>query len=247
MQCPDCQAELNPINLKNRRMHLSFDVCPQCAGAWIDSFSVNYLSLKDLKQIKAQSKNIVSNRLSSLCPECKKPLQKIGGENIPSDVNVLSCTQCKKYWFTYKDLAKFKDAQKAKLNYFQHWKIPLQTVFSILLPIIIIVPLSLIIFRPQTPEIYWQNSLNNIQLLERSENRLNDRELEISFRTNFETTAEIEYGKDANHLISKTISPSPALAHKTVLLLANDTYYRLILDNHKSHFISQFFFVSKNK
>jgi hypothetical protein len=64
------------------------------------------------------------------------------GESIPYDLSVYQCKKCGGFWFPFNTLNRFKAAQKTKLDYYKQWKIPLPSVYSVILPLMILIILG---------------------------------------------------------------------------------------------------------
>lgn len=235
MNCPECDIQLKTIdfNSKNKAYKFNIAYCSSCGGFWLDSFTVNNLTVEDVRMFD----NLIKNRRQTtknllLCPRCQLALKSLEGESIPRQIAILSCDQCGGRWFPAGELLKFKQAQSAKLNYLKTWNIPLKSTFSVLLPLafIFLFGLSLPIFytffknykllkpRQIAPQQFFQQPESNLQ---------SATEIEISFTTEKEAITFIEYGLSKNDLKKEYISTKPTTKHTIILsnLIPNREYY----------------------
>lgn len=135
MQCPNHDGILAAHARKlDNNLTISYSTCPVCRGYWMESFAANFITIPPEEltttSINQPSKTSVGE---PLCPVCQKPLIRETGENIPDTVVIYRCVDNHGYFFPTAQLAAFKKAQTAKINYFKVWNIPLPGVASVLL------------------------------------------------------------------------------------------------------------------
>jgi len=146
LRCPDCNRSLIA---KKATTHsggkVEIDQCLFCRGIWFDHFETNQVPISEIKRlVKERPKPKQELAIGEeKCPHCLVPLVPLRSESIPKHLNVFACPQCRGNWFSQKNLLEFKVAQKAKINYFKLWQIPLPSAFSVLLPILILTVLTL--------------------------------------------------------------------------------------------------------
>lgn len=250
MNCPDCSQKLEIIEFKpaKKKLKLKIVYCSYCGGYWLDSLTVNNLSYKDIEQLEKLLKiSSLSPQETKLCPQCQIPLQRMEEESIPHEIFIFSCNRCYGRWFPGHQLLKFKKAQEAKLQYFKEWKIPLKSIFAILLPILIIIPLA-IHFRPRKQaEIYLVKPEGEIIEEEFSKplvTYLEAGEIEISFSTQTPCLSFLEYGLAKDKVNRLLINDKPSLSHKIIIskLQPKTIYwYRLISKIEGKEFVSSFY------
>lgn len=249
MLCPFCQRELTKIEEKaNSGSPLLVDFCFFCGGVWLDHFEANQISLKSVKELSKKSlsrEKILTNHYSLLCPKCREKLEVARGESIPLNCTVYRCPSCGGNFFKRGELLKFKRAQKAKLNYFKVWQIPLHSAFAILLPLLFLTIISLSI--PVTVYLVKQNQEQRTQAQELVKNinvyQVDKSSVLIVWETEKPVISEIEFGKTRFLGEKMTVSASPTTLHQVKiknLLSGKRYYYRIIvLDNKKRIFFPQ--------
>lgn len=131
MQCPSDRSDLDEHTATNA---LGFTTnwysCSTCGGIWSDNVNVNFLD----EHPAYKRRTPTSYRMTVLlCPICKFELEAAHGDNMPPGVSVWRCKNGHGYFFPESELAKFKEAQRAKLSYYKLWQIPLSSPGNILL------------------------------------------------------------------------------------------------------------------
>lgn len=148
MLCPECNHSLLAINLRTRTGSVALDYCNFCGGVWTDYGEVNFLSdadMEPLAQVLPQNPQHPSSS-SHFCPKDRNILQFFKAESIPAYLDSLRCPACNGMFFPNKNLLQIKKAQKAKIDYFKSWNIPLQTVYAIVIPVFLFVVLGVSLF-----------------------------------------------------------------------------------------------------
>jgi len=140
MKCPDCGNPLSEVRLASGTMAHR---CYRCGGFFIDSWSANRITSKELMTWRRISIDPVwLSGGKGVCPLDKSHLQRYIGESVPQNVLVQRCPRCGKWWFTGDGLFKYKPAAEAKLNYFRLWGIT-SDLKGLALPIVGVVMLVL--------------------------------------------------------------------------------------------------------
>jgi len=243
LSCPDCNHSLIT---KKVRTHsggkIEIDQCPFCAGIWFDHFEANQVPLAEIKKLSSQKslkppKSPISSFGEGKCPHCLVPLVPLESESVPKHLNVFSCPQCRGNWFSQKNLFKFKQAQKAKINYFKLWQLPLPSVFSVLLPLLILtiltlsIPVTLINLQDKAQREEIRIKASEI-IIKPTVINLNPSSVIITWATTQPVIAKIKYWTEALSPKTLTVSPQPATNHTIELknLTPNTFYfYQLLL------------------
>lgn len=128
MVCPQGDGELIAhTGAGEKGLTVSYSTCPTCRGYWMDSFAANFIKLREEKTEGKRTKGPFT------CPVCQKELLRKTGDNIPDNISVYHCPENHGYFFPGGELAKFKAAQQAKIDYHKLWSLPLPSVASVLL------------------------------------------------------------------------------------------------------------------
>lgn len=155
MLCPECNHQLFAITLKsemytlgatshvNTPQEVVLDYCSNCGGVWSDQGEINFVQSKNiqplLNQLPLSPTATNADYRFLVCPKDKHPLRFFKRESVPQHLSLLRCEQCNGIWFPQNALLEFKNAQEVKINYFKTWKIPLHSIYAILLPLLIVV------------------------------------------------------------------------------------------------------------
>jgi len=244
MNCPDCNCQLKTSQFleKKKNLNLAVSYCPCCGGFWLDSSTANSLTYDDLQKIEQSFKTSSPSLPSSperICPQCQLPLQQMEAESIPPEVVVFNCKKCNKKWFPSGQLKKFKKAQEVKVEYFKKWRIPLKSIFAILLPIVIVLPLAFRFFKPEQKQeavIYLSEpegagegeKIEGECAISQPEVEVVDGvEVVITFSTSIPCYSFIEYGLTKDELEILPVNNQLVDSHRSVIsgLLPNKTYW----------------------
>jgi Zn-finger nucleic acid-binding protein len=144
MLCPECNHQLLPVTVKTDTGDVSLDYCASCGGIWADQGKANFVKTKDLTPLLAllPQKGIHPPPQNTFCPKDRNILEAYRGNNVPLDINLYHCPKCNGMWFPEHAFREFKAAQEAKINYFKTWKIPLASIYAVLLPVFILISLT---------------------------------------------------------------------------------------------------------
>lgn len=129
MQCPLHDGELtNHTTQGENGLTVSYSTCAVCRGYWMDSFAANFI-----KPNSIDATGTITAVSTYYCPVCTKPLARSTGDNIPDNVFIFDCPGHHGYFFPTGQLAAFKKAQTAKLEYHKLWHIPMPNIRGVLL------------------------------------------------------------------------------------------------------------------
>lgn len=144
MLCPECNHQLLPVSIKGAITDTTIDFCDHCHGIWTDEGETNYLDLKGLLTIKNGYPTDFNKEdmPEYACPKDRTRLARFNAESVPPDVYIFRCDKCRGNWFPRGSLFEFKQAQNSKLDYFKRWKIPLHSIYAVLLPVLVLVILG---------------------------------------------------------------------------------------------------------
>lgn len=145
--CPNRDGLLKRYTTTGKNgLAIAYHRCPHCRGYWLTAFSANFLSGADIEgQHPSAPFPANPHRFAPLCPECKTPLPASRTDNMPTAVAAYRCPAGHGYFFPAGELAKFKEAQTAKVTYHKLWNIPLPSVGSVLLASVAVILLAGII------------------------------------------------------------------------------------------------------
>ncbi len=144
MFCPDCNHHLTPVTIPIKGSNVILDYCGNCGGVWTDHAETNFFALKDLQTLHNVLPHAPKKALtgSHNCPHDNRQLNRLEHESTPLGVSIFHCATCGGNWFPYGELARFKKAQKAKVDYFKVWGIPLHSMYAVLLPLLVLAILT---------------------------------------------------------------------------------------------------------
>jgi hypothetical protein len=152
---------------------------------------------------------------------------------VPQYLNLLRCSRCSGIWFPKKSLIDFKKAQESKLNYFQTWKIPVPSVYAVLLPLLVLAILgsgffSIINSSRQTQDTRIKaQGLISTPLIQFPDTN----SAVVSFTTSKPEITSIRYWKDSESKIEIPISTTEKTSHYIVLInLQSQTKYNYEID-----------------
>jgi Zn-finger nucleic acid-binding protein len=140
MRCPNGDSELVSHTTEGEHnLTVAYSTCPVCTGTWTDSFAANFIKLPP-RGDEALPPGAAGP--PPVCPVCTKPLIRATGENIPDHVIVYTCPEGHGYFFPAGQLAAFKKAQTVKIEYHKLWNVPLSSVKSVLLSVLLVLVLT---------------------------------------------------------------------------------------------------------
>lgn len=241
MKCPECGNGLTAVVLKTELGNVELDYCAQCAGVWADQGEVNFIKPKELEPLRRlfPASPLRSTIQYHLCPRDQNTLEIFKGESIPIELEVFRCPHCSGFWFPQGNLFGFKSAQKAKLDYFKQWRIPLPSIYAILLPLFLLTVigggvLATVIGIKQGTELRTQaKSLMSKPLVFFPQRG----DVVISFTTEKPAIATVKYWLTPDVVSDIVVSNAPQKVHMVTLknLEVGKTYsYQVIITDPES-------------
>lgn len=136
MRCPAGDKELTHHTRTNHAgVTISFFHCDGCDGYWTSGFDANYIDRIDEPSSSTRHTPLPDQLL---CPKCQNELEILRSDVVPLDITIYTCHESHGYFFPRGELAKFKQAQDAKISYHKLWHIPLPPLHSVLLATLIL-------------------------------------------------------------------------------------------------------------
>lgn len=230
MICPNCEKSLIYLYIDDQRLWH----CANCGGTFFEENGINRITSATAQTLSQDKKVDEISVGDKLCPKDQTVLSPIqSDESIPKDITLLRCDTCFGIFVYPDDLLNFKKAQRAKLDYFKLWNIPLPSVSSIAI-ISITIFLSVLGF---TAYIYWQQQgVSHIQAQDLVKNlyiTTSNRYLFVSFKTEIPIKSRIIFtDQTTNQTIDKVISSEPKAFHQlttTDVNFEDEIYYQIIL------------------
>ena len=198
LSCPNCDRILVPLNVDTTSGgQVSIDQCAFCGGFWFDHYEINRVPLAKILTLSKADSHIQTANIphNNECPKDHIYLKELRTEGVPPDVIIMQCPQCLGNFVSQKDLYRLKKAQKIKIDYFKAWKIPLNSITSVLIPLIVLFIITSGLFttvinfrRNQSNRIKAQEIIARPQVYKAGENSVL-----ISFTTNIPVTSSIIY------------------------------------------------------
>lgn len=237
MLCPECNFSLSTTTLKTKTQKVTLDYCSTCGGVWTEfGGQINFLRPEELNPLNnlLPYKPLHPNFSTNLCPKDRQRLELLKGENIPYDVDIYRCNKCSGVWFPEGALRQFKEAQQTKIDYYKVWKIPLPSIYTILLPMILLfVLLGGMIFtilgikKGTDVRTRAQGVISKPLVISPEENQVI-----ISFTTEKASVSKIKYWIILQEVTELWVSSSPKTTHTIQLknLKPNKSYsYQIML------------------
>lgn len=235
MLCPECNHQLSAISLRSQTYTVGntpqlkapnevvLDFCPKCGGVWSDQGEINFIQTRNIeplqKQLPTEPAPTNADYRFLLCPKDKQPLRFFKRESVPQHLTLLRCQQCSGIWFPQNTLMEFKNAQEVKIEYFKTWKIPLHSIYAILLPLLIVALISGGIITT----LYGVGQKTNLET--RAKNIISQPlvvspqpgQILISFTTTQPVTSKITYWQNPNAKKEVTVSITPKTNHSVLI------------------------------
>lgn len=238
--CPDCGSTLWPTAIFTAPGgKIQIDHCPRCRGTWFDHWEINRLPKEEAEKIFRLSPQKVRDFFSGskVCPHCGLPLTPQKTESIPPDLPVFVCPQCQGNWVSQKTLFKLKTFQAEKITSLKLAKIPLKSIYSVLLPLLILgfslaIPLTVNQVRKnQEQRIRAKELIGQPQVI-----TLDSASVLIFWSTSRPLTSKIEFSTPGVAKTTLSVSPTPQISHQITLtgLKPQSHYsYRLLVSDQK--------------
>ncbi|KKR33977.1 MAG: hypothetical protein UT63_C0009G0007 [Candidatus Gottesmanbacteria bacterium GW2011_GWC2_39_8] len=234
MLCPLCNQILIAITVHTEQ-HGSFKVdhCGRCGGNWFDRYEINRLAYQEVIRLGSITNSFNNEEIypkeEFLCPIDHLPLIKFTGSSVPYNITIRRCLKCAGVFVSQKDLLKFKDQQRQKINLLKHLNLPFPTVAAVFIPIFFAGVLLFSTFltvskvkESQDNQAKAREMITSVQTVP-----VNSQTTGIIFITSDPVTASITYW--SNPLNKKTIivSETPKTVHSAILKnLGEETDYK---------------------
>ena len=244
MFCPECNHQLSVIAITAQTGRVTLDYCNACAGIWSDQGEVNFIKeseLSPLLQLLPRKGTHLPIQLLH-CPKDHSQLELLQADSVPRDVIIYRCGVCNGKFFPEGMLPAFKSAQNAKIDYFKSWKIPLHSIYAILLPLLVIVVLggglvaTIIGVRENTDSRTQAKDIITKPLVI----RLSENETLISINTENPSTVKLKYWMTTEEVNEVWVSDVLQTKHNITLnqLEANRDYFYQIEMLEPKYFLS---------
>jgi Zn-finger nucleic acid-binding protein len=187
MLCPNCNEEMHEVNHDDQNvLH-----CKNCGGTFFAQNGINRISPHTAEILSKDKITTIVHGKPKICPHDNLFMTPLQEESIPNHITLYACPKCQGV-FTYpEDLVAFKNAQRAKVDFFKLWNIPLPSVQAVLvLGIFAVIGLTFIatasnIRNPLTTASSAQDIISNISF------STSGRYLFMSFKTSRRYTANL--------------------------------------------------------
>lgn len=256
MLCPECNHNLIPITLRGDTSDVVLDVCQNCGGVWSDQGETNFVKSKDLQPLINMLPKVPpdthANYQMLVCPHDGSPMRHFQGDNVPQFITLLRCNACGGIWFPKKYLIDFKMAQEAKTNYFKLWRIPLPSIYAVLLPLLLLIILGsglviTILNLNQNTDVRIKAAANISRPVVISPDATT---VLISFNSQMPSLSKIRYWINPNEITEVDVSATPKTTHTIILKSLDDnrTYsYQLVLTDPENNSSPIYTFSTKKK
>ena len=134
MQCPNCNSQFKTVNVEG----LDVEHCPSCGGTFFDDNDINRISLATAQKFSTDETAESISGEEKICPRDGELMTRLNKESIPQHITLLGCPKCKGIFAYPHDLLEFKQAQKAKVDFFKFWRVPLPSVQSVVVSAVFI-------------------------------------------------------------------------------------------------------------
>jgi len=232
MRCPDCGGGLISVETKGQEGHLlKIEYCSSCGGYFLDQWEANRIPFEEVLLLASKLPKPIKSDIfggSNLCPHCFIPLEVLHHASIPNNCIVKYCSQCHGNWFQRGQLLIFKRAQRARVEYFKAWNIPISSVFQVLLPLLILVfvgtsiPVTVyLVQKNQEERTMASEYIKSVSVIKTSW-----KEIILTFSTSKPFSSELEYGTGNFNMKRIPISPVSTTIHQIKLANIPDGKYQ---------------------
>ncbi len=242
MLCADCNRKLAPYTLTGYGQRIEIDYCGHCGGIWTDNGESNFLNdstlagLTDLLPETATPDLITQQHY---CPRDRSIMSIFRGENISYGLTIFTCPKCAGLWFPFRSLEKWQNAQFSKINSKIQWKIPLHSIYSLGLPLLLLIILASGLMavlsgvsRNTDTRIKAQTPISKPLAIQSGSDSMI-----IGFNTEKMVTTKIRYWQRANSKTETWVSNTPKKNHTVELknLNSGGNYsYQLLVEGEEN-------------
>lgn len=226
------------VNLDNQHiLH-----CGNCGASFFELNSINRISIKSAEILAGDKKTDEISGKEKHCPKDKAVLKTVNeGIAVPHGITLLRCPTCMGVFVYPDDLVKFKQAQKAKIQFFKLWDKPLPSLAAVL-----VVSLVLIVSVAGTGG--FQTFLNRFSYQSQASDLIkkvyistSGQYLFISFKTDGLFKSEVVFQDRTQHrFIRKIISEQPNDLHMLTTAdveFRDDVYYQIVLTDREGKIV----------
>ncbi len=229
MNCPNCVTPMSLVTLDNQ----SVFHCGNCGGSFFAENGINRIDLTTAQKLAEDKRTDEVAGTDKKCPKDQTVLKPVSNEeNVPVDVTLLRCPDCRGVFVYPDDLVKFKQAQMAKINYFKSWSLPLPALKAVLV-LSLLAAIGLTLSSRYNLLQQFSNQTHATDVAKTVHVGRSGPYLFMSFRTPVSLrSAVIFHDKAANTTLTKIVSDKPSLIHyltTTDLNLSNDLIYQIVL------------------
>lgn len=230
MTCPNCTHLMNYVNLDNQNiLH-----CGNCGSSFFQENAINRISQLSAEKLANDKKSYDISGGKKLCPldhSMLYPLEET--EAVPQNITMLKCRACQGIFIYPDDLLRFKQAQRAKIEYFKAWAKPLSSIKSVLVISLTIFVVGTVIYQSSMFLNRFSYPTQATDLITKVNLTKSGRYLMIFFKTKsaFQSKIIIQ-DKTTNLTIEKIINQQPAIIHQLTtgdLNLEDEIWYQIIL------------------
>lgn len=251
MNCPICNEPYSTkeVPTEDNQLGVIYE-CFNCGSHFFPSLLANFISLETAKNLDSILPKVKLNlpTVTINCPVCEEPLTLIRDDSVPAQVAVFSCPQNHGHVFPLKQLYSFKQAQKAKINYYQVWGIPLKSALAVFLPVFVVftalavIPITLNQLKEkQETRVSAGSPINDPLILTPSPDQA-----VISFTTKTEETTQLLL-KSSQTSQRYQVSTTPRLTHTlTINNLEPNTRYTFTISSGDATSSEYFFTTPSN-
>lgn len=230
MSCPNCTHLMNYLNLDNQHvLH-----CGNCGSSFFEENAINRITQLSAKKLADDKKSEDISGQKKVCPldhEALYPLEE--SEAIPQNVTLLKCRRCHGIFSYPDDLVRFKQAQKAKIEYYKVWVKPLSSIKSVAVISLTIFIIGTVIYQSSMFINRFSFPSQATDLITKINLTSSGRYLMIFFKTKTPFQSKIIFqDRTLNQVHEKIINDQPQTIHQITtgdLNLDNEVWYQIIL------------------
>lgn len=115
MVCPVCSNPLSRMSTKSDYgAELFFNRCAYCGGLWLEGLTLYQIPKKESERIESLPKAVEWRKSSEpplTCPVCYVKLTPFKDPNLPPELSIERCEECKGVWIDSGELTAYKNYQ----------------------------------------------------------------------------------------------------------------------------------------
>ena len=213
MRCPNCFHALTHKQLGK----IEVEHCDNCGGTVFEANEINRITLQEAHKLADMKQSDVISGNEKFSPRDGSKLERIEDDSIPQFVTLLKSKTTGEVFAYPDDLIHFKSAQKARVNYYKLWNIPVPALKNVLLYSFIIVSSLSVIYLtsrlqgPVNQRIQAKTLCSDNLIISSTENQII-----VSCQTDEEYTSEVDIQCDGQTR-RLTVNTKPSLLHLVTL------------------------------